>query len=116
MDVLEFAKEHKRMCHSFAGDNCTKCPAASLSSCNSIINLKKLVPIVEKWSKENPKVTNLDHFAETFEKLGYKVNKRCLKTTCPEPYTFYGFVKCPAHLDCEECRKWWLEEYKGEEE
>lgn len=123
MDVIEFSKELERMCETHMTnsiDGCTKCPGYELRVC-SIRNLEQLLPIVEKWSAEHPFIRNVDHVAEGLEKLGYKVDKEYLIRTCPVPYSSQ-FMNIESAFDCsnketkcKDCRKWWLEEYKGEE-
>ena len=112
MDALEFAREYKRMC-SINTPQCCKCPANGICNTN---HLEELVPIIEKWSAEHPILRNVDHYAELTEELGYKMSKIRLASTCPMPYRFFfghEFISCPK--DCHKCRKWWLEEYKGED-
>lgn len=114
MDALEFAKEIKRMCDS--RDGCYDCDlfcVGEISFCE-VGNLEKAIPIVEKWSKEHPKVTNLDHFAEELEKLGYKVDKNYLSLKCPVPYSniFIEEYCCQDDRPCKECIKWWDKEYR----
>ena len=63
MDALEFIRERNRMCKSF-GVECKNCPANKDSRCLDINLDEEIVPIVEKWSKENPRKTRLDVFLE----------------------------------------------------
>lgn len=114
MDALEFAKELNRMCNSY--ETCRNCGLNNVGSgklCDTE-ELEKAVPIVEQWSKEHPKVTNLDHVAEGLEKLGYEVDKNILHTTCPPHMSkLYTTELCrDKALDCETCSRWWDEEYK----
>lgn len=67
MDALEFLKERKRVCYLY--DECDKCPFDS--KCLGIINksdeeLKKIVDITEKWSKEHPRKTRQSVFLEQY--------------------------------------------------
>lgn len=119
MDALEFAIEHDRMCNMYRepipyGD-CDNCPIAGKCKCD---DWTQTVPMVKKWSKEHPIVRNVDHVAEGLEKLGYKVDKEYLaNSTCPVDKSIKFATRdreCLA-ITCKECRKWWLEEYKGEE-
>lgn len=72
---------------------------------------------MEQWSKEHPPVRNVDHVAEGLEKLGFRVDKNKMTAySCPAPYSaHFGESECPEVDNCESCRKWWLEEYKGED-
>lgn len=114
MDALEFARELKRMC-----DSCEDCYACVLNTVSgkplcTKERLNEAVPLVEQWSKERPKVTNLDHHAEELEKLGYKVDKNTLRDTCPVHKSML-FIEdiCDKGLSvCPSCLKWWDEEYK----
>ncbi len=114
MDALEFAKEMKRMCESYK--HCSDCPLIQENSCDTD-GLEKAVPIVEKWSKEHPIVRNVDHVAEGLEKLGYEVDKDILVALkCPPHKALIysrpsDISKCSVS-NCEECKKWWTEEYK----
>lgn len=63
MDAVEFFKEKERMCKKYVinGDACmyTNCPIArELHSCidaeDTVEGVKKMVEIVENWSKTNP--------------------------------------------------------------
>ena len=69
MDAVEFIKERNRMCKSF-GDGCWKCPAYKNSGCIAAFWEEEIVPIVEKWSKENPRKTRQDVFLEQYPEAG----------------------------------------------
>lgn len=72
MDAKIFFEEARRMCK--AHKICTKCPI----SCNVVClfdgtpdnwtheEIEKVVPIIEKWSKEHPRKTRLQDFLEKF--------------------------------------------------
>ena len=59
MDALEFVRETNRMCKSF-GDSCEDCPANDVSGCMVDQLYEEIVPIVEKWYKENQRKTRQD--------------------------------------------------------
>lgn len=63
MDALKFVRETSRMCKSFGG-NCEDCPANDVSGCMVDQLYEEIVPIVEKWSKENQRKTRQDVFLE----------------------------------------------------
>ena len=114
MDALEFAREFRRMCYNNT-PQCNKCPVSGICNTN---HLEELVPIVEKWSAEHPIVRNVDYVAELLEKAGFEVDKEYLaKRCCPahKSITFAQRDRECVTVTCEECRKWWFEEYKGEE-
>ena len=62
MDALEFIRERNRMCKSFGnGKGCMSCPFYKEGNrCTAILWKEEIVPIVEKWSKENPRKTRQD--------------------------------------------------------
>ena len=65
MDAIEFIRERNRMCKSF-GASCNNCPADKNASCDSFAWKEELIPIVEKWSKENPRKTRQSIFLEQY--------------------------------------------------
>lgn len=88
-----------------------------MNICVATDTIERLLPIVEKWSAEHPIIRNVDHVAEGLEKLGYRVNKEKIANDCPPQYnTLHCWSKKSCTLNCKECSKWWLEEYKGERE
>ena len=65
MDAIEFIRERNRMCKSF-GASCNNCHADKNASCDSFAWKEELIPIVEKWSKENPRKTRQSIFLEQY--------------------------------------------------
>ena len=110
MDALEFIRERNRMCKSF-GVECKNCPANKDSRCIDINLDEEIVPIVEKWSKENPHKTRLDVFLEQHPEE--KLNVREVLDLCPITSATYeygsGHCKNP-DKSCGLCRReFWLE-------
>lgn len=110
MDALEFVRERNRMCKSF-GVECENCPANKDSRCIDINLDEEIVPIVEKWSKENPRKTRLDVFLEQHPEE--KLNVREVLDLCPITSATYeygsGHCKNP-DKSCGLCRReFWLE-------
>lgn len=110
MDALEFVRERNRMCKSF-GVECKNCPANKDSRCIDINLDEEIVPIVEKWSKENPRKTRLDVFLEQHPEE--KLNVREVLDLCPITSATYeygsGHCKNP-DKSCGLCRReFWLE-------
>lgn len=70
MDVLKFAKEFKRMCHTYTETMCKGCPREKCLKCEikelSNTGIKELINDVEKWSKEHPVKTRLQDFREKY--------------------------------------------------
>ena len=69
MDALEFLRERKRMCKSFAG-YCDGCPLNG-EPCTITAGLddgdcKRIVATVEKWSKEHPRKTRQSVLLEQY--------------------------------------------------
>lgn len=80
MDAVEFLKEQMRMCQALSV--CGECYDLTYVKENSrgynvcdLINTRRYeeaVEIVEKWSKEHPKITNAMKFEEVF---GFKISR-----------------------------------------
>ena len=109
MDALEFIREKNRMCKSF-GDGCKNCPANKDRFCIAFNVDEEIVPIVEKWSKENPRKTRQSIFLEQWP------NAQCLDgilVFCPG--WFDTCFSCPIYandnIDCSACRhEFWMQE------
>lgn len=112
MNALEFIREKNRMCKSFGdGKGCMSCPFYKEGNrCMSILWKEEIIPIVEKWSKENPRKTRQDAFLEQWP------NAQCIDgilVLCP------GWIdtcfSCPIYgnnnVDCATCRhEFWSQE------
>lgn len=109
MDVIEYYKTRNRVCDCY--EECKECPLDNKCLTTKISKLEENVKILEQWAKEHPIKTNLDVVAEGLEKFGYKVDRDSLKNDCiPRFSSNYASQRCSGK--CEECRKWWDEEYK----
>lgn len=117
MDALEFMRNRNRMCKAYFNGLCRDCPAFNVGSCKAIEGIEELLPVVEQWSTEHPVLRNVDHVAELLEKAGYAVDKKLIiEQKCPpELAILFGSGKSCKGIDCEECRKWWTEEYKEDD-
>ena len=111
MDALEFIRERNRMCKSF-GIECENCPANKDSCCIEFNLDEEIIPIVEKWSKENPRKTRQNAFLEQYP------NAKCVDgvvVICPKVVdTCYT---CPIdaniNIDCPDWRReFWMQEVK----
>ena len=110
MDALEFIKERNRMCKSF-GDGCWKCPAYKNSGCIAAFWEEELVPIVEKWSKENPRKTRQDVFLEQYPEAG--TDTKGILRICPKFISADWRIKYSncTHMVCPDCRiSYWSQE------
>ena len=112
MDALKFVREINRMCKSF-GDNCEDCPANDVSGCIADQLYEEMVPIVEKWSKENPRKTRQSVFLEQWPEA--QLENDGVLTICPSTissthrsqYGGCGMRSTPCS-DC--CREFWMQE------
>ncbi len=89
------------------GVACTTCMFAYL--CEHIHLPEKAldcVELLEKWVKEHPVITNKDKFKEVF---GVEPDD----DSCPPVSNICGVAKYLS--DCNACRRWWDEEYKGDQ-
>lgn len=113
MDALEFIRERNHMCKSF-GIECGNCPANKDSRCIDINLDEEIVPIVEKWSKENPRKTRQSIFLEQHPET--KLNVNGVLDLCPAISAAYeyGSRHCKnTDRSCGYCRReFWLEEVK----
>ena len=110
MDALEFIRERNRMCQSF-GDGCKNCPANKDRFCIAFNVDEEIVPIVEKWSKENPRKTRQDVFLEQHPEANIENG---VVDLCPVISGVYedskGYCKNPDR-SCGFCRReFWLKE------
>ena len=109
MDALEFIRERNRMCKSF-GVECENCPA-NKDTCYIAFNWdEEMVPIVEKWSKENPRKTRQSIFMEQYP---YAKCVDGIAVICPK--ILNTNFSCPIDdndkIDCPVCRrKFWMQE------
>ena len=80
MDVLEFLREQNRMCNAYfnSHNGCCDCPL--VESCCVINNvtpdedLKKMITVVEQWSKDHPRKTRQSVFLEQYPEAGIDAN------------------------------------------
>ena len=111
MDALEFIRERNRMCQSF-GVECENCPANKDNFCIAFNVDEEIVPIVEKWSKENPRKTRQSIFLEQYP------NAECVDgilVFCPRwiDTCFSCLIDGNNNVDCATCRhEFWNQEVK----
>ena len=82
MQSIEFLEEKKRMCESFGPQCRDECPIykeqkkenANLYSCWAFTEIYpvRVVNAVEKWSHDNPRMTNGQKFKEIFGRYFYE--------------------------------------------
>lgn len=110
MDALEFVRERNRMC-KFFGVECENCPANKDSCCIDINLDEEIVPIVEKWSKENPRKTRQDVFLEQYPEAG--TDTKGILRICPKFISADWRIKYSncTHMVCPDCRiSYWSQE------
>lgn len=103
MDVLKFAKEFKRMCHTYTETMCKGCPREKCLKCEikelSNTGIKELINDVEKWSKEHPQRTRLQDLLEKYPSA-MMCNDDSPKVCCKH----LGYImSCPENKNCKEC-------------
>ena len=114
MDALEFIRERNRMCKSFGdGEGCMSCPFYKEGNrCMAILWKEEIIPIVEKWSKENPRKTRQSIFLEQYP------NAKCVdgvSVLCPRwiDTCFSCLIDGNNNVDCATCRhEFWSQEIK----
>ena len=110
MDALDFVRERNRMCKSLGGC-CGDCPANDVSGCIAYQWDEKIVPIVEKWSKENPRKTRQDAFLEQWSEV--EIDKKGILLVCPKLISTDYREKCGSCTNrfCSDCRReFWMQE------
>lgn len=110
MDALEFIREKNRMCKSFGdGEGCMSCPVYKEGNrCTAILWKEEIIPIVEKWSKENPRKTRQSLLLEQYPSA-QSVNGVIM--ICPKMLD--TSFSCPINdnIDCSACRhEFWMQE------
>ena len=118
MDALEFLKEHKRMCNAYSNsyNGCCDCPLVSHCSIGSTASdddNKKIVDVVEQWSKDHPRKTRQSVVLEKWPEAA--IDSYGLLDLCPAPISkshrnIYG--SCPhVGVNCYDCRlEFWMQE------
>ena len=119
MEAFEFLKEKKRMCNAYSDpyNGCCDCPF--VESCCVISNitpdedLKKMITVVEQWSKDHPRKTRQSVFLKQYPEAEIDVNG--VVKLCPTPISkshrnIYG--SCPhVGVNCYDCRReFWMKE------
>lgn len=117
MDAIKFINERNRMCAPYTPKRCVGCPANNYGgdgvACIMIdkIDAQRYVPIVEKWSKENPRETRQSLFIQQYPKVViYKGVIGIRPCQIEEGYTsdycsLYGTSQCVQCL-----KEYWLQE------
>lgn len=116
MDALEFVRERNRMCKSFGeSDGCKSCPVfyKEGNRCMTVLWREEIIPIIEKWSKENPCKTRQSEFLKQYPET--TLDKCGVITICPATLSSahrnnYGGCKNINNV-CVDCRhEFWMQE------
>lgn len=111
MNILEFMNESARLCNSM--ERCAECPLLGhcvfdKDAAADNARVKKVIEIVEKWSKEHPRKTRWQLLCEQYPSIEESI-KKCL--CCRK----FGY-NCPmcGTIDCEQCWNLPIEEKEQE--
>lgn len=112
MDALEFLREHKRMCNRYEG--CCDCPL-EVSICPGSSTMpdedyKKLITVVEHWSKEHPRKTRQSMLLKQYPEA--EIDSRGCLMLCPKRISVdfrSRYANCTKM--CSDCRReFWMQE------
>lgn len=116
MDALEFLREHKRMCNRYEG--CCDCPLeVSICPGSSTIpdeDYKKIITVVEHWSKEHPSKTLQSVFLEQWPNAAR--DREGVINFCPKYVDVNVSCACESGGEkrlkkCSDCRReFWMQE------
>ena len=115
MDALEFLKERKRLCSSYKG--CMGCPFGAadcvVRDMVSDESCKRIVTIVERWSKEHPRKTRQSVFLKQYPEA--EIDANGVVGLCPMSISAAhrdsdGECNYPEKM-CRDCRReFWMQE------
>ena len=113
MDAVEFLNEDTRMCHSYK--SCVGCPVEQIDDCCILsVDLKRMINIVEQWTKEHPIKTRQSEFLNQWPDAeigddGFPSVAPCQLYKDIEEKDENGV--CCKNCGCAECRRdFWLKE------
>ena len=104
MDAKKFISECKRMCAYY--DDCNECPTVATDSrLNICAMMRKMIDLVEEWSKEHSTETRQSEFLKMFPNAemwdtvvnicprktdkDFRPTNGCMKTLCYDCYKKY---------------------------
>lgn len=113
MDALKFLIERKRMCKNRI--SCNKCPLergnCGLSTSISNEEYKRIITVVEKWSKEHPHKTRQSEFLKQWPEA--EIDENGYLMLCPLMLSASKrskHIECTT-LKCTNCRReFWMKE------
>ena len=116
MEALEFLSERKRMCNCYK--DCCDCPLeAAICTGSSTMpdeDYKRIIAIVEQWSKEHPRKTRQSVFLEQWPEA--ELTKDGVISICPIAVSSAyrnktGGCASPTRPRCAVCRReFWMKE------
>ncbi len=114
MDALEFLSERRRMCNCYK--DCCDCPLeAAICTGSSTMpdeDYKRIIAIVEQWSKEHPIKTRQSEFLKMFPNV--MLNSDGQPYMCPRTLDteYHPDGDCILDVDiCQSCKaKFWGQE------
>lgn len=116
MDAVKFIQERNRMCAIYTPKNCKGCPADSYGgegvACIMIdkIDADRLVPIVEKWSKENSRKTRQSEFLHQWPNTKLDCHGVLVIDPCDLDKTMQGKDEDCYYARCDKCRRdFWMQ-------
>ena len=115
MDALEFFRERKRMCDSYM--DCEGCPLVAtgcvVRDMTSEHTCKRIVAVVEQWSKEHPRKTRQSVFLEQYPNVRLDIDGIIDISPCrmdSKQYAFDG-EDCRKFKSCDACcHEFWMQE------
>lgn len=119
MDAMEFLSEAKRMCDHHTVP-CEKCAANEFcgftpefpSAFGETTQMRKMVELVEKWSKEHPRKTRQDEFLERWP--NGMLDNDGVVGICPRNVDNKYICNLEHSYDCHGCpkcrREFWMQE------
>lgn len=115
MNALEFLRERKRMCNSYKC--CVGCSLVEshciVSSATSDEDFKKMIDVVEQWSKEHPRKTRQSVFLEYFPEAELDASgviTICTAQLSRDYRSCDGGCKHPGIACCDCRREFWMQE------
>ena len=116
MDAVEFLRDFRRMCESYGTEGCTGCKLENIpcavTECDC--DHKKIIQIVEEWTKEHPAKTRLSEFVKIFPNYQKKEDSTGVPMECIKIFDQRESCTFKSCIECQ--KKFWLTPIEEEEE